>query len=534
VALCVGLLTGCPGATETASAPNPRADRAVDSRVGGQLFYGLEIDPTGLDPTRNAWDYAGIQVANALYDPLAAYDADGRPRPYLLESFTPGAGFTSWALKLRPDIRFHNGEPLNADALLEFIAAMRSSFVIGSATQLLTGARKVDDLTVQVSTSRPWASLPVLLAGQGGYVVSPSHVAVVDGHTHPIGTGPFVLRKWQTGKRMELVRNPRYWQPGQPYLDAVDFVVVPEGGVRLEMLEAGDLDATAVTSPPDIDALDRILSRDDRPPRITDAVDHSDAEKTTIVFNTTKAPFDDVRVRQAIGYATDMQAIAHQNRWPVDRIAQGPFNPASPYFSPAAYPIHDVDKARALVDEYLTDVRVLDRPAEITFTLVAPDIWRDLVNQLVAQWADAGIRATTAFTDVKSDMQLAVYGGFDAEVLSFFAAPDPDVLWHFLVSDTVSNTGTSLNLARLRDPDITAGMNEGRARPDDGARKAAYTRVQDAMARQLPYLWLQRERWRIATSLRVRDARNVTLPDRSAALPFLTGTHRLNETRFDR
>lgn len=531
VALVAAGLAGCSGTVDGDAPRGPDAVEAANTPIsGGRLLYGLEVDPTGLDPTRNAWDHAGIQLANALYDPLVTYGADGYPQPYLLRALTPGAGYTSWELALRPDLFFTDGSPLDADALLEFIAAMRASVTIGPATQLLTGARKVDRLTVRVTSSRPWASLPVLLAGQGGYVVAPDHTAVVEGHPYPVGTGPFILRRWQTGRRLELVRNPHYWRAGLPRLDAVDFVIVENGTTRLSMVESGELDLTAVTAEADMRALDEILATHDRSARLVATDDVTDAEKTTIVFNTSRPPLDDVRVRRAIGHATDMRAIAEHGRWPADRIAHGPFDPSSPFFSPAPYPSPDVELAKALVGEYLTDRRVPDRPREVAFTLLAPDIWSDLANQLVAQWARAGIRASIVFTDIKLTTRIAVSGAFDAELLRFFPAPDPDVLWHFLVSDTASPRGVSLNLSRLRDPDITAGMNAGRAQPDLDARRAAYAQVQDALARQLPYLWLTRERWRIAAATRVRDAGNVTLPDGGPALGFLTGTHRLTET----
>src|SRR6185503_11840943 len=100
--------------------------------------------------------------------------------------------------------------------------------------------------------------------------------------------------------------------------------------------------------------------------------DMGDAEKTAIAFNTTKPPLNDLRVRQAIAYATDIPDLATRNGWPLDRLAQGPLNPASPYFAPATYPGHDLERAKALVREYLNDPKVRNRPREITFTMLAP------------------------------------------------------------------------------------------------------------------------------------------------------------------
>jgi peptide/nickel transport system substrate-binding protein len=509
--------------------PEPPATVAPVPRHGGRLLYGIDIEPTGLDPTRNAFDYAAVQVANVLYDPLVAYEAGGRPVPYLLESLVSDAGHTRWVLKLRAGVRFHNGEPLDADALLRYVEAMRTSAIVGSAARQLTGARRVDDLTIELTTSRPWASFPVLLTGQAGYIVSTSDNAELTGYTYPIGTGPFIMRSWEIGRRMHFVRNPQYWRTGLPYLDAVDFVVVPQGLDRLAMLQRGELDATAVTNYRDIRALEDIVARGGSASRVSREVDDTQAEKTVIAFNTTRAPLDDTRVRQAIGHATDVQDIARQGLWSPDRAARGPLDPDSPYFSPAPWPAFDPDRARTLVREYLADRRVPNRPNEVTFTLLTTEVWAELANALVAQWIRAGIRARVEYTGSKVELFLAARGGFEAVVLRHFAAPDPDVLWHYVVSDTVSD-GVSLNFTRLRSSTITTGMNEGRASSDDAARARAYAQVQEAMARQLPYLWLQREEWRIASAGRVRANRNVTVPDGRAARPFLAGTHRLTET----
>lgn len=89
---------------------------------------------------------------------------------------------------------------------------------------------------------------------------------------------------------------------------------------------------------------------------------------------------------------------------------------------------------------------------------------------------------------------------------------------------------TAINFSRLRNEDITAGMNMGRASPDVEIRKLAYARVQAAFADQIPYLWMQRWRWSVVTTTRVHDAHNVTLPDGSPAMALVAGTHRLTET----
>ena len=131
--------------------------------------------------------------------------------------------------------------------------------------------------------------------------------------------------------------------------------------------------------------------------------------------------------------------------------------------------------------------------------------------------------------DLKDMVRLAVVGEYEAANLRYFAAADPDQLWHFFVGDTIGPL-VSLNFVRLANKDITDGMNEGRATNDVGRRKQAYAKVQQTLATQIPYIWLLRFEWRVASAERVHDAHNVTLPDGTPAMPLISGTHRLTET----
>jgi peptide/nickel transport system substrate-binding protein len=530
----VAVLAGCSGLHVGTGSDevSPVVPLAARPEPGGHLVYAIEADPNGLDPTRNAWDNSGIQLANALYDPLTAIDAQGRARPYLAEELTPSPDYTRWTIKLRPGVRFSDGALLDSAALVAYFDALRASPITGPAARMVAGTRALDPLTIELTTSQPWASLPVLLSGQGGYVISPKQLADPEGTSRPIGSGPFRLRRWVRDKRFELVRNPTYWRSGLPMLDAVDFVVEPEGDRRIDMLNNGTADVAALSSPWEIKHLDDIVAR--RPRAFDVEKDTGDSEKTSIMFNSTKAPVDDVRVRRAIAYATDVPALAAAAGWPASTLARGPISAESPYFSPAAYPEHNIEKARALVREYLADTRLRNRPREVAFSVLASDHFAELTHQLAAQWAEAGIRATVSLVDVKQLVRFAVLGSFDAMLFRYFAAPDPDLFWHFFVADTITTTGLSLNFTRLRNDAITRGMMDARATPDPEVRKRAYAQVQAAFAEQMPFLWMQRWEWRLVTNPRVHDARNVTLPGGDRAMALVAGTHRLTEAWVSR
>jgi peptide/nickel transport system substrate-binding protein len=531
--LLAATFTGCSSADDANGGPPGTLTAGESPSPGGHLVYGLEADPNGLDPTRNAFDRAGLMLANALYDPVAAFDSAGNVKPYLIERFETNADYTEWRFHLRPNVFFHSGARLDADAILNFAQAIRDSAITGPVAKYVKDLTKVDDLTGLLTMNKSWATFPVILTGQGGYVVSPQQLKDPQGQIHPDGTGPFRLNKWEQNKRFELTRNPTYWQQGLPYLDALDFEVIPDGGERLARLRSGYLDVVSVNHLDEIRALNAAVDEQrgsSRGERIDVERDTGTSEDNFVLLNTAVAPLDDLRVRRAIAFATDRNALARQNGWDAADLLDGPFPRDSPWYSPADWPGYDLDKARQLVKEYEADQRRKGRDPKIKFKILG-SYDMPALQQLIGQWASAGITTTIEQIDFKRHIVLAVAGGYDTEFLRYFGMVDPDSLWHFFSSDTYADVGKiSLNIGRFRDAQIDRAIDAGRATLDPARRKEAYAAFQRRLAEVSTHIFLARSPWYIATSRKTRDARNVKLPDGSPALPFLTGTHRLTET----
>ena len=114
---------------------------------GGKLVYGIEAETDGYDPSGNRWAISGTMVANAVLDPIAAYDENLVPQPYLAEKIEHNADYTEWTIKFRPGITFHNGQPLNADAGNKFTLAIKNSQLTGPAAELATTCSARDTWT---------------------------------------------------------------------------------------------------------------------------------------------------------------------------------------------------------------------------------------------------------------------------------------------------------------------------------------------------------------------------------------------------
>ncbi len=523
--LIVLAFTACAQTAPSGDVTSPGAAPAGGPHSGGLLAYGVETDPNGLDATRNAWDPVGLLVANTLFDTWAEFDANGVPQPYLAESWDHNKDFTRWTLRLRPGITFSDGEKLDADAAVKMTNAVRASAVTGRAAANIAAVAKVDDLTIVATMAKPWASFPALLTGQGGYVMAPKQLDDPSGFLHPIGTGPFVLRTWDSENVISVARNPRYWRHDErgvqlPYLDGVDFHIIPDGQKRIADLRSGTIDATSVTNASDVQAMGAL----DGDRSFTIAHDDGPTDTTFIMLNTSQAPLDDVRVRRAIAYATDVDALAEQNHWPKDRLADSPFAKGSTWYADTGFPRYDLAKAKELVGEYEAEHGPIHLSLNGSFETA-------LLQQLSDQWAQAGITATIAIADFKKSVILAVAGTYEADFFHYFGTADPDTLWHFWSSSTAMPNGQiSLNFTRLGDPEIDQAIDEGRASPDPAVRKDAYRRVQQRFTDLVPYVWLYHMEWLLATRTGLHDVRNVTLPGGSPAADFDSGTHRLTET----
>ncbi|MCU0269789.1 MAG: ABC transporter substrate-binding protein, partial [Acidimicrobiales bacterium] len=279
---------------------------------GGTLVYGIEAESAGWDPTADRFSTSGWTVAWTFYDALAAFDDDGNAQPYLARSFEPSEDYRTWTIRLRPDVRFHNGEVLDGAALELFFGQLLEAPLSKAALANISSVEVAPDdpLAVVVTMAEPWATFPANLTLQVGMVPAPSQLASSDRavrSARPVGTGPFEFEEWVTGDQLRVVRNAEYWQTDEagaslPYLDAIEFRIIAESVTRQSAIVAGDVDLVHMNlAPPTAELLD-----DARAGELQVVFDPGETEEVFILFNTAVAPLDDVRVRQALVAATDV------------------------------------------------------------------------------------------------------------------------------------------------------------------------------------------------------------------------------------
>jgi peptide/nickel transport system substrate-binding protein len=304
-----------------------------------EITIALGSEPTTLDP--QVRDDGGERAVNDnIYETLMARTAAGELVPGLAAAAPEQVDATTWRFALRPGISFHNGEPFNADAVVHSVTRIINPEFNSEQVSFfgtITGASKVDDLTVDIITSGPDPILPARMYWMK--MVPPGHSADAAFAETPVGTGPYKFVSWDRGNAIVLEANADYWD-GAPAVQKVNYRFISEPGTRLSGLLAGELDIITNLLPEFVG-------------EVPQAAHVQGQEHPIIILSSLGGPTADVRVRQALNYAIDKEALAEGLFEGYAEVEQGQLlSPTYFGYNPAvsAYP-YDPEKARALLAE---------------------------------------------------------------------------------------------------------------------------------------------------------------------------------------
>lgn len=535
-AVVMGLVaSGCSKASENADDGARPVDTTPDGEVqlnyikeqpaeptpGGALAFGLGAETDGWNTTSARWAASAYIVGNTIFDPLAVYGPDGEPVPYLAESFDANDDFTVWTLKLREGPTFHDGTPVNADAVVKNLKAHMESILTKPAMALVDEVRAVDNLTVEITMTAPWSTFPLLLVAQPGYVMAPSMMDSEGGGSRsPIGSGPFEFQSWVPGANLKVQKNTEYWREGLPYLDNVEFKVYADVQTRGRALENGEVDAIETGDAAQI-AKFAAQAKDGKLQMMSD--ENSEQQETFIALNVTKPPFDDPLARQILAYGVDTQGLSDAAFDGLFKPARGMFSEGSPYWVETDYPTYDLEKAKALHEEYKAKH---GGPLKFTANITpAPEIL-NIAQTLQSQAAEAGVEVTLASMDQVTLISDAVTRNYEATGFILFGAPDPEREYVFLADDP---TDSFLNITGNKNQTIIDAVAEGRKSDDPAKRREAWAIVQQEQAKDLNFIWLVHNLAAIVFDNTVYGLADQTTPDGGAMLrtltPMLTETY---------
>ena len=477
------------------------------AQAPGTLVVGLVAEPVNLDPAQ-VTDANSNRVGRRVVETLVGFpDESTQLIPGLAESWVISKDGLQYTFTLRKGITFHDGTPLNAEAvkfsIMRQIDPNHPANKLGNypfANYFFGNVRTVEALSedrVAFLLKEPRASFLAILTAPAASIVSPSAAmkSGTDYASHPVGTGPFRFASWDRGQRVVLERNPNYWR-GPVKLDRVIFRPIVEDQARLTELLTGSLDMM-VGVPADY------VAQLEQNPKVS-VLKQVGAHVWYLGMNSQKKPFDDKRVRQALNYAVNKEAIVRDVLKDTGTPSAGPVLPKTWAADPTLKP-YPYDPARA--KKLLADAGF---PNGFSTTMWVPESGSGMQSPVaMATVMQSNLKAV----GVNATLQTMEWGAFLAKLrsreqdlfaLSWMAgSEDPDMVMYPLLHSS-QWTPNGPNRALYKNAHFDMLLEQGRQTTDQAKRAQLYREAQRILADDAPWVFTDHEIQTAALAKRVQ------------------------------
>lgn len=444
--------------------------------AGGTLRLGVDVDPVSLDPHHYKAGGVDLTVIDFVTDGLVAFDREMNIVPELATEWE-WEDNTTLRFTLREGVTFHDGTPWNAEAAKFNLDRMAEAAEVESYFGRLTGTEVVDEYTVVLTLSEPYAPFLRNLASPVGGMVSPAAAEELgqDLARQVVGSGPFVLQEWTPREQIVLSRNADYWAT-PPRLETVIVRPLPEESTRMLAFEAGELDAIMSPSPTQVQAIeDAEGTRIERTVRL---------RNLWLGIINGDPMMEDAQLRRAIAHAIDREAL-------VEFVAEGLVDQADALIPPSmmeadgqAYP-YDPDRAQELL-------------AESGYDGSAIQLWAPEGRYFKGREIAEAIQEQLSAVGINTELEIWEWGAYNQEILEHtqqlwiqgwgFVTGDPEAM------RALFHTEGPFNSFNLADEQIDQLFDEGVTAVDPEERAAVYgemqTRLIEDLATVVPIYYL--------------------------------------------
>lgn len=415
------IAAGCSSSAKNAGGGSSGGGSAGSPVRGGSLTVDLDAESCGYVPGECMVSYSGSAVELAIYDPLTTFNDQAQAVPYLATSVTPNSTYTAWTVQLRPNVLFDDGSALTAQSVVQdatqyYLAAGAST--LGTFAEVKS-VQATGPLTDQFTLSGPDAQFPVLLTTFFPFNPDVKSKYGADYGGHPDGTGPFQLTSWVKNSQITLTANPHYWRKDAsgkqlPYLSQLNFKIVPSGSTRLATLQSG---GAQVIESEEASILSQAQSQSSL--KVILPLGNGGYG---LFFNAMAPPVSDLRVRQALAYATNNRAVvASEGAGSLLVPRNQYYSPSSPWYSAsaaAAYPAYDQAKAKQMLSQYVNDPSRSDHqapgtPLSLQINYIQGDSTSTAAVQVIqSEWQAIGVHVTLKAKDEATQISDAIKGNF--------------------------------------------------------------------------------------------------------------------------
>jgi peptide/nickel transport system substrate-binding protein len=346
------------------------------------ITVAMQLEPPHLDPTSAAAGAIDSVLYSNVFEGLTRFMSDGSVVPGLAESWEISDDGLTYTFSLRSGVTFHDGTTMDAEDVkftLDRILAEDSANAQKALYAAISAVEVVDAATVRVTLSEPNGNMLFNLAWGDAVIVAPESIENIK--QQPVGTGPFKFDSWTQGDSIQISQYADYWGQ-QPALTEATFKFISDPTAAFAAMMAEDVDVfTGFPAPEN-------LPQFDADPRFQVLIGSTEGE-TILSINNKQAPFDDVRVRQAVAHAIDRQAIIDGAMFGYGTPIGTHFAPHNPaYIDLTSTSAYDPERARALLAE-----AGLPDGFETTLHLPPPSYARRGGEIIAAQLAEVGIKA---------------------------------------------------------------------------------------------------------------------------------------------
>lgn len=435
------------------------------------LVIGMPVEPPGLDPTIAAPTNIREITQTNVFEGLVRITEAGAIEPLLAKSWDISVDGQTYTFHLQEGVRFHDGTPFDASIVkytLERAMAPDSTNAQKQVFAPISGIETPAPQTVVIRLSRPSGNFLYHLGWGDAVMVAPASAA--GNRASPVGTGPFKFKEWQRGSQVELVRNDDYWQADKlAKLDRVVFRFIADPQAQAAAINSGSVDAFPNITTPEL------LAQWKDNPRFTIAIGNTEGE-IVAGMNNARKPFDDVRVRRALMYAVDRNAVIEGAYSGYGKAIGSHFSPNHPAYIDLTSAIpYDPAKARALLKEagYPDGFSMTIKSPQMTYASRSAEI-------LVALFADIGVKARVEITEFPAKWISDVFQGKNYEMTIVAQAEPLDI-------DIYARDGYYFN---YNNPAFRELMTRIDRTTDEKARFALYGEAQKMLAEDVPALFL--------------------------------------------
>lgn len=449
---------------------------ASENRYGGTLIFGVEDEFAGFEAIQSASRLAinGAIAANTIMEPLFRMDQKGNLVPVLGLSASMSQDGKTWTIELRKGVKFHDGTPFNADAVVNHWQRLfdpQNKFRARAALSVIESVEKAGDHTIRYRLKHPWLPFQQVITSTRGLInLVPSPTAVAQGvqNRSPVGTGPFVFKEWKGGEHFTVVKNPDYWDKNKPYLDTIIFKPMPDSQTRFASLLGGQAgmiwsDRGHIIDKARADSNLNVYEGDDNGAEI-------------FIFNTSAPPFDDVKVRQAFAYAHNQAYQVQMVYGDSIPIVHHPFG--NEFQCPDdGYREHDPVMARQLLSTY-------DKPLEVECLHSSSPRGRETGEITQQLLKDVGVRVTPVGLNFGPVVQKVISGQYQMSTWRMSSRPDQGPALFIMF-----HSKSKGNFSHYNNPKMDELLMAQRKETDPSERRRLLCRIAKLINEDAPILY---------------------------------------------